>query len=79
MVRIRSAPALLLESQIMEVSKCRRGRSKIRKAKQRLKAAECKRILKSSLDECRAELQQEKKVIEMLSRYGLILHVWYSA
>ena len=38
----------------------RRGRSKIRKEKQCLKAAECKNS-KSNLDECRAALQQEKK------------------
>lgn len=71
MVRFRSAPALLLESQIMERSMSKRGRSKIRKAKQRLKATECKRILKSNLDECRAALQREKKACELLSRYDV--------
>ncbi len=69
-VGIRSAPALLLECQIMERSESRQGRSKIRKARQRLKAAECKRILKSNLDECRVALQREKKVCELLSRYA---------
>ena len=53
----------------MERSQSRRGRSKIRKAKQRLKAAECKRILKSNLDECWAALQRENKACELLSRY----------
>ena len=52
----------------MEVCK---SRSKIRKAKQRSKAAECKRILKSNLDECRAALQREKKAYQLLSRYDL--------
>ena len=51
------------------------GKSKIRKARQHLKAAECKRILKSNLDECRAALQQEKKNVHfsqgMLDSFGL--------
>ena len=56
----------------MERSK---SRSKVRKAKQRLKAVECKRILKSNLDDCRAALQQEKKACELLSRYVCLIIV----
>ena len=70
-------PVLLLESQNprMEKSKSKCGRSKIRKAKQRLKAAECKKILKSDLDEYRAVLQREKKACELLLRYDLVAPV----